>query len=333
MKRLGLDGPFGTADFGPLPPLPDPPEGLAERAITVDQTNRSVVVGERLVVKWFTPPAPPPQPGLAVLRHLAEAGFTRTARPYTAVFDPSGALLALVMDYLPDAEDGWDWCVDAAVAGEAVGELLGELIADLHAALATPTASAPEPVTTGAPSGLHARALEALEEARGLTGEDWSESWTGPLREALEPLREPSETVLMGIHGDLHVGQVLRWRDGHAVIDFDGNPVVAADGGAGHPAARDVAQFLLSLEHVGQVASYRRGHDASAWVRDNVAAFRAAYTGRLAALGQSRLFDERLVAPFSVEQECRELVYAARFLPRWRYAPLGVLRSWFPEGE
>jgi maltokinase len=37
--------------------------------------------------------------------------------------------------------------------------------------------------------------------------------------------------------------------------------------------------------------------------------------------------DARLLAAFEVEQECRELVYAARFLPRWRYAPLATLRA------
>ncbi|MFI5893647.1 hypothetical protein ACIA5D_26430 [Actinoplanes sp. NPDC051513] len=41
------------------------------------------------------------------------------------------------------------------------------------------------------------------------------------------------------------------------------------------------------------------------------------------------LLDEKLLRPFEVEQECRELIYAARFLPRWRYAPMGVLRSWY----
>jgi maltokinase len=38
-------------------------------------------------------------------------------------------------------------------------------------------------------------------------------------------------------------------------------------------------------------------------------------------------FDERLVVAFEVEQLCRELVYSARFLPRWRYAPMAALRE------
>jgi maltokinase len=36
-----------------------------------------------------------------------------------------------------------------------------------------------------------------------------------------------------------------------------------------------------------------------------------------------------LLAAFEAEQECRELVYAARFLPRWRYAPMATLRARF----
>ena len=41
--------------------------------------------------------------------------------------------------------------------------------------------------------------------------------------------------------------------------------------------------------------------------------------------------DPALLAAFEVEQECRELVYAARFLPRWRYAPLATLRARYGE--
>jgi maltokinase len=39
--------------------------------------------------------------------------------------------------------------------------------------------------------------------------------------------------------------------------------------------------------------------------------------------------DPVLLAAFEVEQECRELVYAARFLKRWRYAPMATLRARF----
>ena len=57
----------------------------------------------------------------------------------------------------------------------------------------------------------------------------------------------------------------------------------------------------------------------------------AAYRDRLAGRGAAGLLDESLIRPFEIEQECRELIYSARHLPRWRYAPMGVLRAWYPE--
>lgn len=351
--------PFTVRRFHPLPGpatpgfstdvqlLPvDGPSGTPERGFDVDQTNHSVVVGESVVVKWLTPPAPLPQPTPDMFAHLTSVGFTATATPYAAVSrrgdDGGELLLALVTAYLPDARDGWEWCVDEAVAGGTdFAADLGALAADLHAAMATPSTTFPDPVRhepaapregTGAWS---ARAGQALEEALALTdGEDgeWLAAHADALRAELAPLAWADATPLIRIHGDLHVGQMLRWRDGYAVIDFDGNPTVT---GADpyQPAARDLAQLITSLEHVGQVAVRRRdAHPLviSAWATAARAALESAYLARLAGRGHATLLDRSLLRPFEIEQECRELIYAARHLPRWRYAPMGVLRSWYP---
>jgi maltokinase len=77
----------------------------------------------------------------------------------------------------------------------------------------------------------------------------------------------------------------------------------------------------------------RRGADATvveAWIASARSALLAAYRDGLAAAGRSVVFEERLLRPFMVEQECRELIYSARFLPRWRYAPMGALRAMVP---
>ncbi|MGC5012637.1 hypothetical protein ACLQ2R_17890 [Streptosporangium sp. DT93] len=320
-----------------------------------------MVVGERVVVKWLTPPAPFPQPAPEVFAHLTATGFTATATPYASVSrraaDGSESLVALVTAYLPEAVDGWEWCVDEAVAGTtAFASDLGALAAELHAAMATPSPVIPAPVRHAAPvpagerSAWWLRADEALREALALTGGedgDWLASRAGALRAGLAPLASPASGSapdvtggtaspgtgsLIRIHGDLHVGQVLRWRDGYAVIDFDGNPTVT---GADpfQPAARDLAQLTTSVEHAGQVAILRRDASPSeiaGWSAASRALLEDAYLARLTALGHAALLDRSLTAAFEIEQECRELVYAARHLPRWRYAPMGVLRSRYP---
>ncbi|MEO3809774.1 hypothetical protein ABGB17_12310 [Sphaerisporangium sp. B11E5] len=322
-------------------PLPEMEAGAPERAIDADQTNRSVIVGERLVVKWLIPPAPLPQPAPEFFAHLTAVGFTETARPYAALTAPGagghGTLVALVTAYLPDAADGFDWCVTEAAAGRTgFAADLGRLAADLHLALATPSPTFPEPVRHGDPGRLwEDRAAEALAEALELTGgEDgaWLAGLAGRLRELVEPLGHAAETPRIRVHGDLHVGQILRWREGYAVIDFDGNPTVRGQDPY-QPAARDVAQLRTSLEHVAQVAIKRRGADpaaAVAWAASARESLLAAYRERLAEGGRPWLLEESLLGPFEIEQECRELIYASRHLPRWRYAPMGVLRARFP---
>ncbi|MCK2221570.1 hypothetical protein MF672_048365 [Actinomadura sp. ATCC 31491] len=337
--------PFGVRRFLPLPTLSHDP-GRRHIGVPrerdfgphVDQTNYSVVVAEQVVVKWLTPPVPLPHPAPELLAHLVEAGFNDTAPPYAALTGPVDGrecLLALVTGYLPEARDGWEWCVDDAETGSTgFAADLGRLAADLHLALAgLPVAAGPG---DGLPSPAAVRAAGALAEALELTGDadgPWLAARADLLRHELEPLDAPVVSPVIRIHGDLHVGQVLKWRDGYAVIDFDGNPTVQ-DADPCQPAARDVAQLTTSLEHVAQVAIRRRGvppDRAAAWAAAARAGLLAAYRARLAARGRPDLLDERLIRPFEVEQECRELIYAARHLPRWRYAPMGVLRTWYPE--
>ncbi|WP_084961425.1 hypothetical protein [Thermoactinospora rubra] len=324
--------PFRVRAFRPLGALGP---GV-EREFSVDQTNHSVVVDERFVVKWITPPAPVPHPAPELLGHLAAVGFAETAPPYAAVFLREGGrefLVALVTGFLPGARDGWEWCVEEAVAGRVeFAAAVGGLAAGLHRALASFPGTAPGTAQPGLDAASRAEA--ALREALELTGKDdeedgaWLATRAGAMRRELARLRDPAGSPAIRIHGDLHVGQILRWEGGYAVVDFDGNPTIP-DAAPYQPAARDVAQLTTSLEHVAQVAVKRRGLEpgrAREWAAEARERLLAAYRARA-----RDLLDETLLRPFEVEQECRELIYAARHLPRWRYAPMGVLRTWYPE--
>jgi maltokinase len=319
--------------FRDLPPLLRD----VERRITIDRTNTSVVVDEQVVVKWLRPGATSRAPDL--LAHLLASGFTGMPTPYAAVYR-DGEPVAMVTAFLPDAVGGWEWCVadllDWLDGGPAAGfaQAIGTLAAQLHAALATPSVVLPAPVTAvTVPAGD----FDALREARALTllADATDGRWLADRATALandidRPARHSATAIQ--IHGDLHVGQLLRWRDGLAVIHFDGDPTAAtADGW--QPAARDLAQLCTSVLHVAQIANRRSdGRHRQRlldWAEESADELLRAYRAELAARGLSALLDERLLRPFEVEQECRELIYAAKFLPRWRYAPMGVLRSWY----
>ena len=155
------------------------------------------------------------------------------------------------------------------------------------------------------------------------------------LRLRLRSLADVPATHVQRIHGDLHVGQVLSSGRGLAVIDLDDDiSIDVGERGRPLPAARDVAQMTCSLDHVGRVAA-RRTTEASAtaiegWIDAAQHDFLEAYRASLAEAGRPELLDERLLVPLTAERICRELIYAARVLPRWLYAPLGTLRRFAP---
>ena len=140
------------------------------------------------------------------------------------------------------------------------------------------------------------------------------------------------------IHGDLHLGQILVTPGGVLIVDFEGDPTRDPEVRAEPDSVlRDVASFLRSIDHVARSGRRRAvGLGASAadpeidravdqWIsgarRDFLAGYRSvAGTADWARPGS-------LLRAFEVEKEVRELVYAARFLPDWLYAPRAGLNA------
>jgi maltokinase len=309
----------------------------SERPIGVDQTHDSVVVGERVIVKWFRRVGPEPSRAMTLLAHLDAVGFESIPTPLGSIAwkSPAGVELTLAHGdtYLPGARDGWDWC-DAAVEeglDPTVGSRLGRLTAQLHAALRQSSPIIAEPIGIADASIVtewRADARESLESALALTDGDAArelQGYAAGIRRSMDSLRDAGPVALQPIHGDFHVGQVLEWTGGLAVIDFDGNPILRpAANVMRQPIERDIAQMLTSLDHVGRVAQARiddedRSSAIDGWIAETRSRFLAAIEP----------IDARLLEAFEVEQECRELIYAARFLARWQYAPMATLRARF----
>ena len=92
-----------------------------ERAVEVDQSNESVVLGERVIVKVFRHTRPGPQPAADLPAHLAAVGFTETPAPYGSVVWRDDTLVATAAAFVPEARDGWEWYVEMLASAVATG--------------------------------------------------------------------------------------------------------------------------------------------------------------------------------------------------------------------
>jgi len=322
-----------------------------EREITVDRSNDCVVVDEAVFVKWLTPSVQQPHRGLDLVRHLDVIGFSAMPRLLgTRIVD--GQVQAIAFEHIANSDDGWTWLFDrvnATIDGEpgggesVVGDAgqLGVIAAELHLALATPSDLFPEPVGTVDRSTERVRAKSLLAAALDEVGADQHPEAHRVLHACRPVLQELVDSIPDGptpaimIHGDLHMGQVLRADDRIVVIDFDGNPLLNAGRPVRQPPAVDVASLVQSIDHVVRMAQHRRAGwdtDAEALATGMSLAVLGGYRMRLRAGGGEHLLDETLLPVLRAVQELHELVYAVRRLPRWIYAPTLALQGMFPDG-
>lgn len=311
-----------------------------ERPVTVDQTNRSVVVDDTVIVKWFVPPVPDPHPGIAMIERLRALGFVEMPQ-YFGAHKVHGVVVATVSEFLLGAVDGWTWYVDELV-GSADGTVpvqrvidsataIGALAARLHVASATGGAVT---VDLGDEVArwwlLLDEALDVVTGAAAATLRDCESA----IREAFAAGASDRAVPAIAVHGDFHVGQLLRTADRLVITDFDGNPLLGQS--ARHrlrPAVVDVASLVQSIDHAGRVAQKRRPDAALRLESLLAASTRAALHGYRTGIGSAQvqwLLDETSLWPMRVAQELHELVYAARHLPTWTYAPLATLGAMFP---
>jgi maltokinase len=311
-----------------------------ERAITVDQTNYSVVVGEAVVVKWLVPAVPAPYGAVEQLAHLGDVGFSEMPPFYGAQYD-GDEVTAMVTGYIAGALDGWEWYVDDLTAALRAGDIadvvataadLGGVAARLAVAFATPSRISPKPVVAQSVGDEATRGRALLDEALAVTpGEPGRRlaARADRVRLAIDALATaPVDTHW--VHGDLHVGQMLRSPTTMVVNDFDGSPVMPVGQRHGRRTPMvDLASMLQSIDHVARIVVNRHPE-----LTDAAADF--LHRALPAALTQYRSIrplsddEERLLPGLRAIQELHEFVYAARNLPRWLYVPDAALQAMFP---
>ena len=333
--RFGFEATPALAEL--LPGGAEEAGGLDERVQAVDQSNSSAVVGDRLFLKVYRLLERGTNPEVEVSAFLTAVGFPHAPPLAGAVTylpgedEPCAA--GLLQAYLPALGDGWRWflgrlAAGPAGAGEAVADAtqIGAITAELHQALGS------RPDAPGFPARLatleELAAWRASAEAQlagaieALTGDARArlEALAPAVAERLATIQDADTARATRIHGDYHLGQLLRTEHGFAVIDFEGEPArPLAERRLPASPLRDVAGMLRSLDYAARTAQRLAiGFEPDAWLADARAAFLASYGG-LPPGG------EGLLGAFELEKACYEVRYEANNRPEWVWLPLAAL--------
>lgn len=311
------------------------------RYLGADQSNTSVVFDERLIMKLFRRLSDGPNPDAEVTRALVEVGFPNVAEP-VAEWREGNHDFALVNRFLVGGTDGFvlallslrDLYDRRCPPGEAGGDFafdarrLGTVTAELHLALAKALG------TAAGESAAWATDMEAQLARVRLEGIDAEQ--VGAVYRRLARVDDPGPAVR--VHGDYHLGQVMRTDAGWFVLDFEGEPDRPLEERR-RPTSplRDVAGMVRSLHYASQVALAEWGSEvddelvalADAWEHRNRVAFLAGYLGaeNVGQVLPGDDADRRLIqAAFELDKAVYEVGYEQSHRPDWVHIPLTAVQ-------
>ncbi len=329
------------------------------RVLDGEQSNTSVIFDSAAIFKLFRRLVPGANPEVELGRVLGRAGSPYVARLLGSVectasadlfdaavvgsdsreaADAGGAdedqevsvSLAMVTAFARNSADGWAMAVASVrdllgeadlhadeVGGDFAAEAyrLGEAVGAVHATLASELGA-----DDGAPP--LAAMLDRLETAAQVVPEVAAlrAELTAGLSAAADPV------TLQRVHGDLHLGQVLRTPDHWLLIDFEGEPgQTMAERRRVDSPLRDVAGMLRSFDYAGyqllvhEPDNGQLGYRAGEWVRRNRAAFCDGYTH---VSGSDPREQQELLRAYELDKAVYEAAYEARHRPGWLWIPL-----------
>ncbi|MGC8512250.1 MAG: phosphotransferase [Acidimicrobiales bacterium] len=321
------------------------------RPVTAEQSNTSVIFDDRLILKVFRRLRPGRNPDAEVTSALAGAGFANVAAP-VVVWGDETYDFAFAQTYLAGGSDGWALALaslrdlyslyDASGGprpAEAGGDFapeaarLGQVTAQMHQHLSRlfPAASSRQAGETW--ESLIASIRRRLAVATERLGRDLGVV-AEPLITRAASLDGPGPAIR--VHGDLHLGQVMRTDQGWFVLDFEGEPDrPLAERLAPASALRDVSGMLRSFHYASRFSLREREphqrpllHPAAiAWEARNRTAFLSGYRSET---GVDSLMPDAAAVPdvtavYELDKALYELDYEMAHRPEWVDIPLEAL--------
>ncbi|MDQ2837323.1 MAG: phosphotransferase [Actinomycetota bacterium] len=313
-------------------------------ALTSEQSNTSLVFGDVAIMKVFRRIEAGLNPDIEIHEAFARMGGRHVAKllgHVSAEIDGQPASLAMLQEFMTTATDGWqlatnsvrDLMAEADLHAEEAGgdfaaeaHRLGMSAAEVHADLATAFGTS---VLSPLELGERAAAMNARLDSALVEVPELSEVERG-LRQAYAEFADLSEPVTaQRVHGDLHLGQVLRTSHRWVVLDFEGEPAkTIAERQAEDSPIRDVAGMLRSFDYAARHqiidigSSPQSEFRANEWAERNRSAF---CTGYAEAGGADPVESGALLRAFEADKAVYESVYEARNRPNWLPIPLASL--------
>jgi maltokinase len=326
LERLRHPGKAGPLRFEADPSRPVP-GGLAPRLLDAEQSNSSLIYGDEFILKLFRRIQPGVNPDLEVPDALARQGCGRVPAPvaWMRTTHPYEATLGVLQPFLNDASDGWTLSLNALASGDDFtlqAHELGQAMADVHLALA-------DAFPSGAP-GENGRTAAAMTER--LTAAAHCVPALQPFVPGLRAAFAALSTCDSGppaqrIHGDLHLGQVLRAGRDWFVIDFEGEPSrPLSERRSAHSPVRDIAGMLRSFDY----AARQRRPWRPEWARRCREAFCAGYAARA---GWDPRKKHGLLRAYETDRAVYEVLYEARHRPDWLPVPMAAIERLAVRGD
>jgi maltose alpha-D-glucosyltransferase/alpha-amylase len=377
---------------------------LPVRRSSAEQSNTSILYGDRFILKLFRHQEPGVNPDAEIGRYLTEKTKFDRIPPFAGSIelgpaaDTEPTILAMLQGLVANEGDGWKWTVEELdryfetcaplpfpervtadlrnpldLSEQAVSQVaqdhlgiyldaattLGRRTAEMHLALASPTddpAFAPEPLMAEDFQSVlvdlqqnASRVLDLLKERVAYLPDEVVEVAATVLSRRRRILDHFGALKLNGfqtqrirIHGDYHLGQVLRVKTDFVILDFEGEPArPLANRRAKQCPLKDVAGMLRSFSYAtySSLINYTARHAedvarlepwAQLWERSAATAFLRAYreTAQGAAFLpiESRDF-RKLLDVFLLDKALYEVLYELNARPAWVRIPLIGLMS------